>query len=344
MNSDDQHSAESFQNADSLAQPWGYVNDQGQIWQKDCPLLKGRVVGQIFPGREEETFAKLAARFQELCKYYDELAEESSQVENKPRFLSKIYELLEFIPDADALGDFNDLLSRLHQLKADVETELDENYRVKQQICAQIEAWARTEDWKVASEEVKELQEQFKESGPVAEPRSDEIWNTYRAAADRFYEARKQAFEEQDKIREKNLQLKEDLCAKAEELSLSDNWKEAAEALKQLQSEWKATGPVPREKADALWNRFKEATDAFFNRRQEYFQRKDQERVDNLWKKEEICAEVEKLAALKSFQGARERVIELQQEWKTIGPVPREKEDDIWGRFKTACDNYFQKA
>ena len=332
-----------YSTANDHAQPWGYVNEQGQIWQKDCDLKKGKIVGQVFEGREEEIFAKLHGQFRELWTYYEELLGESDQGEHKPRFLAKIYELLEFIPEADALGDFDDLLGKLHTLKAEVEGELNENFAVKQKICEQIEAWAQTDDWKVATDEVKELQEQFKESGPVSEVDDPEIWRRYRAAADRFYEARKQHYEELDKARQENLKVQEELCAQAEEWSLSDDWKQAADEIKQLQAKWKETGPVPREHADALWNRFRTACDAFFTRRQEYFQQKDQERLDNLWKKEEMCEEVEKLVKLKSFQSARERVKELQQQWKEVGPVPRDKDDELWQRFRTACDNYFQR-
>lgn len=343
MNSDSERSERPFQTANEKAQPWGYVNDQGQVWLKDSKMMKGKIVGQVFPGREEEVFAKLAARFQELWKYHDELAEEASHIEDKPLFLSKIYQLLEFIPDADALGDFDGLILKLHELKKDIDQELDDNYRSRLDICRQIAALARTGNWKEASEEVKQLQERFKASGPVPEVRSDEVWKQFHAATDSFYEARKQAYEEQDRVRERNLVIKDELCAKAEGLSLSDNWKEAAQALKLLQSQWKETGPVPREKADALWDRFKKANDIFFARREEYFGRKAQERSENLRKKEELCEEVEKLAGLKGFRGARERVVELQQQWKAIGEVPKEKSDEVWMRFKTACDNYFQK-
>ena len=343
MSADQEQSPESYRTANELARPWGYVTDQGQIWQKDFTLKKGKIVGQVFAGREEETFAKLVARFQALWKYYDELAAEAEQPEHKARFLTKIYELLEFIPAADALGDFDELLTKLHALRDSVEKELDENFATKIRICEQIEAWAQTDDWKVASEEVKELQEQFKESGPVSEVRDIEIWNRYRAAADRFYEARKQHYEELDQARQENLKLKEDLCAQAEELALSDDWKAAAEGIKQLQAQWKDVGPVPREKDDELWTRFRGACDGFFTRRQEYFQQKDRERLENLWKKEEICEEVEKLIALKSFQSARERIKELQQQWKETGPVPRDKDEELWNRFRTACDNYFQR-
>ncbi|MCA9404379.1 MAG: hypothetical protein KC897_11395, partial [Candidatus Omnitrophica bacterium] len=97
MTSDQTPTEDAFQTANELARPWGYVTEQGQIRQKDFTLKKGKIVGQVFAGREEETFAKLAARFQELWKYYDELAAEAEQPEHKARFLTKIYELLEFI-------------------------------------------------------------------------------------------------------------------------------------------------------------------------------------------------------------------------------------------------------
>src|SRR5690606_24068361 len=143
-------------------------------------------------------------------------------------------------------------------------------------------------------------------------------------------------------------QLKENLAAKralaerAEELKDSTAWKKTAEAIKELQEQWKAAGPVPRDKADALWNRFHAACEAFFTARRAFYEQLDAERPVNLAGKTALCERVEKLGELPDDRARYEAILAAQAEWKEIGPVPREQEDALWERFRAPIDAYFE--
>src|SRR5207245_3817724 len=137
-----------------------------------------------------------------------------------------------------------------------------------------------------------------------------------------------------DEQRGANLAKKEELATRVEALVDSSDWKETAELIKALQEEWKALGPVPKEKADDVWKRFRGACDKFFDRRKAHFEAGDAERNANLAKQEELIAAVEKLAGSTDWKRTAEEIKGLQAEWKTIGAVPRDKAEQMWQRIR----------
>jgi hypothetical protein len=124
----------------------------------------------------------------------------------------------------------------------------------------------------------------------------------------------------------------------------STEFKRTAEEIKGLQADWKQIGPVPRDKADETWKRFRAACDKFFERRQQHFAQLDEERGGNLKAKELLCEKAEALAAVPDVEEAQKIAKELNVEWKTVGPAPKDKADEVWNRFRAACDKVFQRA
>jgi hypothetical protein len=218
--------------------------------------------------------------------------------------------------------------------------ELDEaraaNLKKKEELCARVEALADSTDWKESGELIKLLQEEWKAVGPTPKADSDAVWTRFRAACDRFFERKKAHFGQLDEERQANLKRQEELCARAEALADSSEWKSTAAELKALQAEWKTVGPAPRESADAVWTRFRAACDRFFERRKAAFAAEDSERAENLRKKEEMCARVEAMSGLDEEPGSA--IKKLMTEWKAIGPAPRDQADAVWERFRAACD------
>jgi hypothetical protein len=147
--------------------------------------------------------------------------------------------------------------------------------------------------------------------------------------------------EERERQLAENLQRKEALIAQAEELKDSSEWKATAEAIKRLQAEWKAIGPVPQERSQELWDRFRAPANAFFERRQEHLAKLREEQEENLRKKEALCVRAEELAGSSQWKTTAEALQALQAEWKTVGPVPRENGDAIWKRFRKSLDEFF---
>ncbi|HEX4459212.1 MAG TPA: DUF349 domain-containing protein, partial [Polyangia bacterium] len=135
----------------------------------------------------------------------------------------------------------------------------------------------------------------------------------------------------------------EALCVRAEKLlELTDNKLMAAE-LKTLQAEWKAVGPTTKEKQEQLWTRFKAAADQVFERNRAYYATLDEASAGNLAKKEELAARVEALVDAPDFKETSELIKALQEEWKAVGHVPKEKGDAVWKRFRSACDKFFDR-
>lgn len=202
----------------------------------------------------------------------------------------------------------------------------------KTALCEQVEALQDSEEWAETAERIKALQAEWKESGPVPRKLSDAIWKRFRGACDHFFERRKVAFKEQDAQREQNLEKKLALCERAEALRDSDQWDETTAKIKALQAEWKAIGPVPRRKSDAIWSRFRGTCDHFFERRKDY---QDEGRSENLAKRKELLDELARLLdAGEDAAADASKFVEAWDKWKTLSPVPSAEEAPTQERFR----------
>lgn len=142
---------------------------------------------------------------------------------------------------------------------------------------------------------------------------------------------------------DENFRRKEALVVQAEELSPSTEWKSTSEAIKALQAEWKTIGPVPQERSQELWQRFRKAGNTFFERLQEHRKESSQGTEENLHLKEALCLRAEELSQSTDWKGTAEAIKALQAEWKTVGPAPREQADAVWKRFRKAADVFFAR-
>jgi hypothetical protein len=237
---------------------------------------------------------------------------------------------------------FKQSCDQLHERNRKQLSLLDEergkNLQKKEELCQRVEAVADSDEWKETAETIKLLQEEWKAVGPVSKEVGDAVWQRFRGACDRFFERRKAHFAGADEARAKNLELYLRLCEQAEALRDSTAWREGADRLKALQAEWKTIGPAPKDRSDEIWQRFRGACDRFFERRKAHFAEADEEREANLKKKEELCVKVEWLADAGSTDDPDAKMRELMAEWKTIGPAPKDRSDQVWARFRTACD------
>src|SRR5205823_1663087 len=159
---------------------------------------------------------------------------------------------------------------------------------------------------------------------------------------DQLFQRHQTASLPSEEERAANLKRKEELAARVEALVDAPDLKETAEAVKKLQEEWKSIGATDREPGEAAWKRFRGACDRFFERRKAHFDQLDEERAENLKRKEELVAKVEALLEAADREEAVKQVKGFQAEWKKIGPAPREQADEIWQRFRDACDRFFQ--
>ena len=252
--------------------------------------------------------------------------------------------------------DREDLTVRLQAVRAAVQPRLDElrnaeewkrwaNVQVQEELCTKMEALiplADTDPAK-AAEEMRQLQEKWKPVAAAPRSQGEALWTRFKAAQSQVYDKCKDFFAQQAAERQDALKKKEDLCARAEALSDSTDWVKTADAMKALQAEWKAIGPVTRGREKAIWERFRKACDGFFTRRQADMKQRKQDWGENLSKKEALIAEAEQLAQSTNWEQASARLKTLQVEWKTIGPVKKSKSDQVWEKFRAACDLFFER-
>jgi hypothetical protein len=233
-----------------------------------------------------------------------------------------------------------------HETAADAgerERQLEENLQRKEALITRAEELKESTEWKATADEIKRLQAEWKKIGPVAQERSQELWDRFRAPANHFFEQRQGHLGKLREEQEENLRKKEALCVRAEELAASSQWKSTAEALQALQAEWKTIGPVPREHGDPIWKRFRKSLDEFFGRRQEHYARLRKDQEENLRKKEALCVRAEELSQSTQWKATSEAIKALQAEWKAVGPVPQKKADAIWKRFRGSIDVFFER-
>lgn len=223
-----------------------------------------------------------------------------------------------------------------------------DNLKAKNDILTQMKnILQQEEDMSKAFNEFHELQAKWRSIGPVPPQHVNDLWMTYKLYSDRFYEFIKINRELQDLEMKKNLEMKMQLCERAEELMLEPSLNKAIQEIQSLQHKWREIGAVPREKRTEIWIRFKAATDKIYDQKRNYLDSMKQQFADNLNAKNELIAKAETLIAgtfekHTQWQEGLKQLLELQGEWRKIGPAGKEHNDQVWQKFKSTCDQFFR--
>jgi hypothetical protein len=217
------------------------------------------------------------------------------------------------------------------------------NAAVQEELCKRMEALAAVEDPERAARGLHECDARWADARYAPRDEAEALRQRYQAAR-ALVKARLDVYFAKKTAEEAaNLERKEALCQRAEALADSTDWLKAADELKALQAEWKEIGPAPRRHAEAVWRRFRGACDRFFTRREADLRERKHEWAANLAKKDALCVRAESLASASDWEAAAAEIRRLQAEWKTVGPVQRKKSEDIWQRFRKACDAFFER-
>ena len=202
------------------------------------------------------------------------------------------------------------------------------------------------ETLKKTYDEFRTLQDKWKEIGQVPAGEITNLWNNYHFLIEKFYDKVKINRELRDLDLKKNLEAKIELCEKTEELLLEKSVTKAFKLLQKYHDEWKEIGPVPQEKKDEIWERFKNTTDKINQVRREHYSKIQDEQQANLDAKVAICEKIEELLndninSIGAWQKKSNEVNELFKVWKSIGPAQKKQNDEIWNRFKSSMDSFF---
>ena len=224
--------------------------------------------------------------------------------------------------------------------------DFKKNLEVKEEFCAIAEKLAENEDVVAAFKELQRLHEQWKEFGPVAKEFRDSIWERFKSAT-AVVNKRYQAFFEGIKEQQAdNLAKKTVLCEKVEEIAArevntSNEWNAFSKEIEEIQQEWKTIGFASKKDNQKIYDRFRAACDGFYARKRDFYMEYKDGMNANLEKKIALCEQAEQLKLSTEWKKAADQFISLQKQWKEIGAVPRKKSEQLWKRFRAACDEFF---
>lgn len=246
---------------------------------------------------------------------------------------------------------FKELYAAYKQSRAsylqNLEKVKEENLQKKLQIIEELkELVEKAEDVNSTFPAFRELQSRWKEISLVPQSRAKDLWESYQHCVERFYDYIKINNEFRDLDFKKNLELKTELCEKAEALGQEPNVVNAFRELQKLHEEWKELGPVAKEYRESIWERFKSATSVVNKRHQSFFENLKQDQKQNLIKKTALCEQAESIAASQcedstGWNKLSKQMEDLQAEWKKIGFAAKKENQKIYDRFRAACDKFY---
>ncbi len=357
-----------------------YRNEVDQLRKKF--IEEGGTIEDFVPptNDEEQRFKTLFAEYRQKRNEY--LAQiETEKEENYQKKLQIIEELKELINSNETLNQtftaFRDLQHRWKEIglvpqsvvkdlwetynlyvenfynfikinKELRDLDLKKNYEAKIQLCEEAEALVLEPSVINAFHRLQKLHEQWREIGPVANEYKDQLWDRFREASSKINKRHQEYFDTLKEEQKKNLDLKTELCVKAEELVAAPpvsrkEWNKASEQLIEIQKVWKTIGFAPKKDNTKIYERFRNACDRFFENKRNFYLQIKAEMETNLQLKNEICSQAESIQDSEEWKKTTDELIALQKRWKEIGPVARRHSDAVWKRFRAACDHFFER-
>ncbi|NQU68635.1 MAG: DUF349 domain-containing protein [Candidatus Marinimicrobia bacterium] len=254
--------------------------------------------------------------------------------------LNTVQRLLEQVIVHQSLGDFDSLIHSLKSLETDILQLLDQNLKLKENICQDAEQPVEPDQLPHLENKINDLKSQWAEIGDVPPVSMKKLEKRFHQSL-RALESNSSDYHLS--ILHDNLNQKESICEKAEKISLSSGWKTSGDKLVSLERKWKKIGPVPGDRSEDIWDRFQNAVNLYIKRRNEYFSEMDQNKRQNLILKEKFCEEAEIVSESNDWYEAEDKLTQLEEDWKKVGLVPNEQKDEIWQRFQKAVEHFYAR-
>lgn len=240
---------------------------------------------------------------------------------------------------------FYDQLRLNHEMRA---YDFKKNLEIKTHLCEAAEKLADVEDPISAFHQLQKLHQEYRETGPVAKELRDEIWKRFKDASTVINKRHQDHFEAIKAKEEENLAKKTELCQQVEALEFDGlktyaQWEEMTKQVLAIQVEWKTVGFTPRKVNAEIFERFRMACDRFFQAKTAYFKANREKLNANLTAKNALIEKAEALKDSTDWGATTNKFVELQKEWKAIGPVAHKVSDAIWKRFNDACNYFFEQ-
>jgi hypothetical protein len=311
---------------------------------------KSQLVNLVKELSKENNLRKVEAIVREIKPLYDDLRDKE-----RSAALQKFIESGGVAKDFEFRGDQNDVAFDAHlklirdkkfQLARQQEEQKAVNLKRKLELVEKLRVLVDSPDNTHQFDAFKELQKEWRTIGAVPGAQAKTLWANYHALVDRFYDNQSIYFELKELDRKKNLESKLELCNRAEKLANVEMIKDAIRELNELHHEFKHIGPVPIEDKEAVWQRFKAASDAVYARRDAYLQNLQSELQQNLELKSKLGEEAQAYAnfqtdRIKEWNEKTKEILDLQKRWEGVGGLPRAKAKDVNKKFWSAFKSFF---
>lgn len=226
--------------------------------------------------------------------------------------------------------------------------DFKKNLELKTALCETVEKLENEPDVISAFHQLQKLHQQWREIGPVAKELREELWTRFKTASTVINKRHQEHFEKLKAKEQENLEAKTAICEQIENIDFSQlktfkDWEEKNKEVIGLQEKWKTIGFAPKKFNVKIFERFRAASDIYFNKKSEFYKAVKEEMEKNLELKKALCEKAEALKDSTDWKDTTEKMIALQKEWKTIGSVARKYSDSVWKRFISACDYFFEQ-
>ena len=226
--------------------------------------------------------------------------------------------------------------------------DLRKNHEAKISLCENAEKLLEEKSAVKAFNDLQKLHEMWREVGPVDRTKREELWDRFKTISNTINKNQQTFY---NGIREEqvyNLQKKTALCVKVEEVASTivdshQDWNEASKKVLEIQQEWRSIGFAPKKDNNSIYQRFREACDLFFNHKRDFYVEHKDKLNENLKLKVVLCEKAEEFQDSTDWKQTTNELIRIQKKWKSIGNVPRKVSNDIWNRFRKACDTFFDR-
>lgn len=281
-----------------------------------------------------DDFNKLYKEFKDLQQGWNDV---TSVPQSKEKELWKSYQIY--------TEKFYDLIKINNEFR---DYDFKKNLELKNAICESVEKLIDDTDSVSAFHQLQNFHQQWREIGPVARELREEIWTRFKNASTAINKKYQTHFESLKGREEENLVEKTAICDALKNIDYSTltsfkEWDEKSKEVIELQAKWKTIGFVPKKVNNQIFEEFRSLCDAFFEKKSEFFKGVRGEMDENLDKKRALTEQAKALKDSTDWKSTTDKLIAIQKEWKTIGPVPRKYSDAIWKEFVTACDYFFEQ-
>lgn len=282
----------------------------------------------------QDDFNKLYQEFKDIQQRWKEVKAVPQEHANE---LWKSYQLYS--------ERFYDIIKINNQFR---DYDFKKNMELKTALCEAVEKLESETDIISAFHQLQKLHQQWREIGPVAKEQREEIWGRFKAASTIINKRHQEHFEHLKAKEQENLEAKTAICEEIESIDFSQlktfkDWEAKNKEVIGLQEKWKTIGFAPKKYNVKIFERFRAACDVYFNKKSEFYKEVKGEMGKNLERKKELCEKAEALKDSTDWRATTEKMIALQKEWKTVGPVSRKHSDAVWKRFISACDYFFEQ-